>query len=84
MKTQARFEIRTLIKGRIILNISGSQSYHELCQVHRTSAVFKMLVFMWLKNFQDRFTNHKDGSLPGQPDTVVISANIAAVTGLIK
>ena len=59
MKTQARFEIRTLIKGRIILNISGSQTYHEMCQIHRTSAVLKMLVFMRLKIFQDRLLTAK-------------------------
>ena len=72
------------IKGRVYLNISGSLIYNELCQIHRISAVFKMLVFRWHKEFQDGFTNLKDGSRPGQPKTVVTNANIAAVAGLIK
>ena len=58
--------------------------YNELCQIHRTSAVSKTLVFRWRKNFQDGFTNLKDGYRPGQPKTVVTNANIAAVAGLIK
>ena len=33
MKTQASFEIRTYIKGRLILTIPCSQTYNELCQI---------------------------------------------------
>ena len=39
------FEIKTYIKGRVNVNISGSQTYNELYQIHRTSVVFKTLVF---------------------------------------
>ena len=42
------------------------------------------VTFRWHKIFQDVFTNHKDGSPPGQSKTVVINANSAAVAGLIK
>ena len=85
MKTQASFEMRTYINGRINLNSSGLQVYNELCQIHRTSAVSKTLVFRWHNIFHDGFTNPKDGSRPGQPKTVVTNyANIAAVAGLIK
>ena len=85
MKTQACFEIRAYIKNRVNLNISGLQTYNELCQIHRTFVVVsETLVFRWHKNFQDCFTNLKDGSHPGQPKMVVANANIAAVAGLIK
>ena len=84
MKTQGSFEIRTYIKGRVNLNISGSQTYNALCQIHRTSAMYKKASFRWQKKFQDAFTNFQDGSLPDQPKTVVSNANIAAVAGLIK
>ena len=30
------------------------------------------------------FTNHKDGSHPGQPKTIVTNVKIAAVAGLTK
>ena len=43
-----------------------------------------MLVFGKHKNFDDGFTNLKDGSRPGQPKTVIINANTAALSGLIK
>ena len=33
---------------------------------------------------EDGFTSLKDGSHPGQPETVHTNANIAAVAGLIK
>ena len=82
MKTQASFEIRTYIEGRINLNIS--QTHNELYQIYRTSAVSKTLVFRWHKKFQDGFTNHKDGSRPGQPKTIVTNANIAAVAGRLN
>ena len=84
MKTQGSFEIKAYIKGRVNLNISGSQIYNELCQIHRTSTVPKSIVFRWQKKFQDGFTYLKDGSRPGKPKTVVINANIAPVAGLIK
>ena len=84
MTTQASIEIRAYIKGRINLNISGSQTYNELCQIHRTSAASKTLFFRWHKKFQSRFTNYKDGSPPGQPKTIVTNVNIAAVAGLTK
>ena len=74
MKTQASFEIRTYIKCRINLKISGLQIYNELCKLHTTFAVSKTLVIRWLKKFQDGITNHKDGSTPGKPKTVVINA----------
>ena len=61
------------MKGRIKLNISGSQKYNELCQIHRTSAVSKTLFFRWHRKFQDGFTNFQDGSRPCQPQTVVTS-----------
>ena len=77
-------EIRAYIEGWANLYISGSQTYNELCQIHRTSAVSKTLVFRWHKNFQDGFTNLKDGFHPNQPKTVVNKTNIAAVAGLIK
>ena len=32
------------MKGRINLNISGSKTYDELCQIHRTSSASKTLV----------------------------------------
>ena len=57
---------------------------NELCQIHRSSAVPKMLVFRRHKKLQDGLTNLKDGSRPGQPKPVVTNANIAAVVGLIK
>ena len=82
MKTQVSFEIRAYIKGRV--NLSGSKIYNELCQIHRTSTVPKLIVFRWQKKFEDGFTYFKDGSRPGQPKTVVINANIDAVAGLIK
>ena len=44
----------------------------------------KTLVSGWHKKFQDDFTNHKDGSRPDQPKTVVTFAKIAAVAGLVK
>ena len=75
MKTQASFEIRAYIKGRINLNISQV----HMCQIHGTSAASKTLVFRWRKKFQDGFTNHKDGSHPGQPKTIVTNVNIAAL-----
>ena len=81
LKIQACFTIRAYIKGRINLNISGSQKYNELC---RTSAVSKTLVFRWQKKFQDGLANFQDDSSPGQPKTVATNANIAAVTCLIK
>ena len=84
MKVQASFEIRAYIKGRINLNISGSQTYNEFCQMHRTSAASKTFVFRWHKKFQDGFTNRKDGSRPGQPKTSITNINIAAVAGLTK
>ena len=43
-----------------------------------------MLVFRWHKKFQDGFTNHEDGSSPGQPKTIVTNVNTAAVAGLTK
>ena len=60
MKTQKSFEIMTYIKGHVYLNMYGVQTYNELCQLHRTSAVIKTLVFRWHKKYQDGFTNHKD------------------------
>ena len=84
MKTQARFEITAYTKGRVNLKISGSHTYNELCQIHRTSVVSKKLVFRWHKKFQVGFTNLKYGSRPGSPKIVVTNANIAAVPGLIK
>ena len=75
MKPKTSFEIMTYNKGRIHLNISGPLTYNE------TSTVSKTLVFRSRKKFQDCFTNHKDGSRPGQPKTAVINANGAAVTG---
>ena len=77
MKTQASFEIRADIKGHINLNISGSQTYNELWQIQRTSAVYKTLFFRWHRKFQD-------GSRPGQPKTIVTNVNIAAVAVLTK
>ena len=77
MKTQANFEIEAYIKSHVILNILGSQTNNELCQIHRTSSVSKMLVFMWRKKCRDGFTNLKDGSHPGQHKTVATKANIA-------
>ena len=82
MKAQSSFEIRAYIKGRVNLNILGSQTYTELCQIHKTSAVFKTLVFRWKKIFLDCFTSPKDGSHPSQPKTAHNNANIAAVVGL--
>ena len=41
MKTQARFEIKAYIKDSVNLNMSGSQPYNELCQIHRTFAMSK-------------------------------------------
>ena len=40
MKPQSSFEIRAYIKGRVNLILLGAQTYNELCQIHRTSAVF--------------------------------------------
>ena len=62
MKTQAIFEIRAYIKSRVNLNSLCSQTYYEFCQIHRTSAVSKTLVYRWHKKFQDGFINLKDGS----------------------
>ena len=62
MKTEACFEIMAYIKSRVNMNISGLQTYNELCQIQRTSAVSKTLVFRWHKKFQDGFINLKDGS----------------------
>ena len=76
--------MRAFIKGRVNLNISGSQTYNELCQIYRTSAVSKTLVFRWHKIFQCGSTNLKDGSRPVQPKTMVTNANIAAVACLIN
>ena len=77
-------KIKAYIKGRLNLGISGVHVYYELCQIHRTSAVFKTLVLRWQKKFQAGFTNLKDGSRPGQLKTVATNANIAAVASLIK
>ena len=38
----------------------------------------------WHKKFQDGFINHKDGSPPGQPVTVVTYIKIAVVAGIVK
>ena len=84
MKTQVSFEIRVYIKGSINLNIAGSQTYNALCQILRTSAASKTLVFRPHKKFQDGFTNHKDGSHPGQPKTIITNVNMAAVASLSK
>ena len=84
MKTQASFEIRTYIKGRMYLIISGSHIYNGLYQIHRTSAVFNMSVFRWHKKFQFGFTSYKNGFRPGQPQAVDTNVYIAAVAGLIK
>ena len=81
MKTQTNFEIRAYMKGRIFLNILGSQTYNELCPIHKTSAASKTLVF---KKVQDVFTNHKYGSRPGQPKSIVTNVYIAALAGLTK
>ena len=83
-ENSSKFEIKTSNKGRVNLNISGSQTYNESCQIPRTSAPAKTLVFMWQKKFQDGFTNLKDGSHSSQSKTVVTNANIAVMTRLIK
>ena len=44
IKTIASFETRAYIKDHINLYISGSRTYNELCQTHRTPAVSEMLV----------------------------------------
>ena len=49
MKAQSCFEIRVYIKGRVNLNILGSQTHNEFWQIQRPSAVFKTLVFRWNK-----------------------------------
>ena len=50
------------IKGHVSLNISDSQAYTELCQIHETSEVSKTFVFMW-QNFQDDSTDLKNGPI---------------------
>ena len=77
MKSQEKVEIRTYIKGHVTLKTSGSQTYNELCQIHRTFAISKTLVFRWYKEFEDVFTNHNDGSRSGKPKTIITSANSA-------
>ena len=81
IKTRASFEIRTYIKGRVNVIILGLQTYYELCQIYKTSAVSKTLVF---RSQQDDFTKLVDVPIPGQPLTVATNANSAAVAGLIK
>ena len=51
MKAQPSFEIRGYIKGRVNLNILGSQTYNKFCQIDRTYAMFQMLVFGWITQF---------------------------------
>ena len=77
---------KAYFQGRTNLNISGSQAYNELCQIHtcRTTAVSKPLVFGWHKKVQDGFKNLKDRSRPGQLKTAVTNDTIVAVLGLIK
>ena len=59
MKTQASFEKnKTYIKGRVNLNISGSQANTELCQ----NASFQLH-----NKFQDGFTKLKVSFHPVQP-----------------
>ena len=41
MKNKTSYEIRAFIKSHIGLNVSVSQIYNELCQIHRTSVVSK-------------------------------------------
>ena len=72
------------MKGRVKVNISGSQTYYEFCQINGTPVLSKTLVFRQHKNVQDGFFSLKDGFRPGQPETVVTNANIAAVAGHIK
>ena len=43
----------------------------------------KTLLCRWHNTFQDGFTDHKEGSRPGQPKAIVTNAFIAAVAGLI-
>ena len=83
-KIQSSFVMRAFIKGRVNLNIAGSQTYNELCQINRSSAVSKTIVFSQHNTFKDGFSGLKDGLCPGQPKTVDTNANIAAVAGLIK
>ena len=78
IKTQASFDIRIHIKGRV-----SGLPYNELCQIHRTSAMPKTSGFGWHKKFQDGFTNFRDGFHPGHPKTIVTNVNTASVVGLI-
>ena len=80
MKNKTSFEIRAYIKRRVGLNVSVSQIYSELCQIHGTSVVSKRSVFRWHKNFNDL----KDEPRPGQPRKAATKANVAAVADMVK
>ena len=78
----------TLVKMPHFENHLLRLNYYELCQLHMyiyiISAGSKTVDFRWHKTFQDGFTNHKDGSRPGQPKTIVTNVCFAAVASLIK
>ena len=65
MKNKTSFEIRAYIKGHAGLNVSVSQIYSELCQIHRTSVVSKRSIFRWHKKFKGGKTALKDEPCPG-------------------
>ena len=69
------------IKGRVNLNIIvlGSEIYNKLCQIHKTSVMFKTLVSGGTKAFL-----MVSGLCPSQPKTAHTNVNITAVAGLIK
>ena len=50
--------------------------------MHRATEASKTIVFMWHKTIQDGFSNHKDGSRLGQPNTIVTYVTIAAVADM--
>ena len=81
MKNKTSFESRAYIKGRVGLNVSVSQIYSELCQIHWTSVVSKRSVFRWHKYFKGGKT---DEPRPGQPRKAATKAYVAAVADMVK
>ena len=81
MKNKTSFDSRVYIKGRVGLNVSVSQIYSEVCQIHWASVVSKRSVFRWHKYFKGGKT---DEPRPGQPRKAATKAYVAAVADMVK
>lgn len=72
MKAEGSFETWVDINGRAAVNISASQIYSDLCEIHGTFTI-------WNNPF--KMTQLTDGAHPDQPNG---AANIAGVDDMIK